>query len=478
MSTSRLALAAVLVAALAAPAGANGRPPGTSTIHFRQGNDSDIVAGMTFGLVISHDGGATWHWMCEKAVGYGGLYDPVYAYSQTGAIFATTFDGLKVNRDGCTFNDMPSGATFVSEDTLGPDHAYYYAAADPMDSKVYKSTDDGATFPVMAMPGMDNDWWDSILPATADASRVYLSGYRFVMKCDANSPSPGMTCTVPTDCQDATHTMGMCESQKDFLLFQSTNGGASYTALPTAGITASVSSAVEFVGTSPTDANVLYARVSVENGTVGDGLYKIRAGTDTSWTKILSKGDTIVFLARGNGDIVAATPTLGAWVSSNQGTTWTQLANPPHINCLAESSAGEVFACTQNYGTPPNIPSDGYGIMKTADLATWTGVLRYQDIAGPVMCNPGTAQQDMCVGSTPTTGVWCGLRQQLGITADPTACPSSDGDGAPDAGSGSGGHPRSSGCCDTSGGTGGPALLLATVVAGTLLLRRRRPKLG
>src|SRR5262245_53416279 len=81
----RFALAATLIGALASPAGANGRAPATSTIHFRQGNDQDVIAGMTFGAVLSHDGGATWQWMCEAAVGYGGMYDPSYQYTASGA---------------------------------------------------------------------------------------------------------------------------------------------------------------------------------------------------------------------------------------------------------------------------------------------------------------------------------------------------------------------------------------------------------
>src|SRR5439155_10159275 len=107
-----IALVGCVVAALGGVAAANGRPPGTSTIHFRQGNEQDIVVGLTFGVIISHDGGTTWHWMCEKAVGYGGMYDPDYSYSSTGAIFATTFDGLKVMRDGCSFDSAPPGRTF------------------------------------------------------------------------------------------------------------------------------------------------------------------------------------------------------------------------------------------------------------------------------------------------------------------------------------------------------------------------------
>ena len=92
----RFGLGLGLVASWCAIAAANGRPAGTSTINFEQGHPDHIAAGMTFGLVLSNDGGATWRWMCEKTVGYGGLWDPDYAYSSSGGLFATTFDGLKV----------------------------------------------------------------------------------------------------------------------------------------------------------------------------------------------------------------------------------------------------------------------------------------------------------------------------------------------------------------------------------------------
>ena len=489
----RFVLAAGVAGALFAggDAGANGRPPAASTIHFKQGSDNDIIVGLTFGLVLSHDGGTTWHWMCEKAVGYGGMYDPDYSYSQSGAIFATTFDGLKVNRDGCTFNATPPGMTFISQDELGPDHALYYAAADSvsMDSKIYKSTDDGMTFPQSASPGQGGDWWQTLIIAPSDASRVYASGYRFVMVCNAQSPMPHKVCQVATDCQDATHPNGMCEGQKQWLLFKSVDGGSAFTALPgnllfsdassAAGLTTSVNSSIDFVGVDHTNANILYARVNLENGTsIGDGIYKIDTSTATTWTRILGKADAISFLARASGDLVAATQTLGAFKSVNGGTSWTTLAGAPHINCLAESAGGVVWACTQNYGAPPNVPSDGYGIMKSTDLATWTGVLKFQDIAGPVMCATGTPQEDMCVGN-PVTGVWCTLKQQLGITSNVIDCSAINPDGPPDAGSGSGsGGNKSKGCCDSGSGGGAPAAVFASLVVATLLIRRRKPKLS
>ena len=94
-----MAVAAIgLVTSVAGAARANGRPPGASTINFRQTHEQDVIAGLTFGAAISHDGGATWHWFCEDAIGYGGMYDPDYAYSRTGKIFATTTPGRMPHR--------------------------------------------------------------------------------------------------------------------------------------------------------------------------------------------------------------------------------------------------------------------------------------------------------------------------------------------------------------------------------------------
>src|SRR5262249_347167 len=146
-----LALCALLAPLVTSgAASANGRAPGTSTIHFRRGMEQDVVAGMSFGLLVSHDGGGTWTWMCEEAIGYGGTYDPDYELSLTGALFATTFMGMKVRRDECTFE--PTGSKFVSAVTQGPDGRLYYGAADspgpgnPGDAKIYHSANDGMTW--------------------------------------------------------------------------------------------------------------------------------------------------------------------------------------------------------------------------------------------------------------------------------------------------------------------------------------------
>lgn len=469
----RSVLAFLGVAALAGTAFANGRPAGTSTINFREGSPQHVIAGMTFGFLRSDDGGTTWKWMCEKAINYGGTFDPDYAYTSSGAIFATTFDGLQVMRDDCTFAAAPSGNTNVSAVQVAPDGDVFYTAADMNDGKIYKSTDDGMTFPTVGSPGANNDWWDSLLVAPSDATRVYLTGYHFIKRCSNNG---SMVCMNANDCGGAPAT---CDSIKVQLLFKSDNGGQTYTPMTQTGLTMSNLSTVDVVGIDPTNKDTVYLHVSIENGTLGDSIYKSTNG-GTSWTKIVTTMDTFGqwFLVRSNGDLIVATQTLGSQKSTNGGTSWTPMPNAPHINCLVENPGDHsVWACTHNFDSP-GIPMDGYGIMKTTDLVNWTGVLRYQDINGVVECAPGTTQHDECVASFQgKPSVWCCLEQQLGITDTSVDCTGTAScDIVPDGAGNDGGntmvHPDKPGCCNAGGSAPGAALLAAGT--GLLLWRRRR----
>jgi MYXO-CTERM domain-containing protein len=443
-----------LVAASVAPAFANGRPAGTSTINFKQGDEQKIAAGMTFGMVESDDGGDTWHWMCESAIRYGGMYDPDYAYTSTGSLFATTFDGALVRRDECNFDPSSFGmGVFVSTLAQGPDGALYFGLAqpanpttsDPGDAKIYKSSDNGMSFPISASIGQVNDWWSSIEVAPSNPQRVYVTGYRLV------------------------------GSGRTFLLFRSDNGGESYTPMGMTGLTPTDNSTIDVVGISKTNPDLVFARVSfLLDGAVSDGIFRSTNGGQT-WEKIVEKDAEIAFAIRANGDFVIGTKSYGVSVARNPGTgavTWEDLAGSPHANCLVENSAGELWACTQNFGSPGTL-SDDAGIMKTTDLVTWTTVLRYQDIVGPLPCATGTLQQDTCVLPDPQTNIsqWCTIRQMYGIDADPTCCPAVV-DGELKACLDPGNKP---GCCDNNA-AGAPGGLLSGLVLGGILLRRRRKR--
>src|SRR5512135_3030485 len=108
----RRALAILML--LSATAHANGRPPAAIALHFSPSSDQELCLQVTFGMLESHDAGATWHWTCEDAIGYNGVYDPDYVISSSGALFATA-SGLQVRRDACSFAQTSLGATQVSQ---------------------------------------------------------------------------------------------------------------------------------------------------------------------------------------------------------------------------------------------------------------------------------------------------------------------------------------------------------------------------
>jgi uncharacterized protein (TIGR03382 family) len=461
-----LALASVLAASGVAQA--NGRPAGTSTINFRQGHEQDIAAGMTFGMVISHDGGATWHWMCEKAVLYGGLFDPDYVYAPSGALFATTFDGSLVNRDGCVFAPIAAfGKKFFSSITQGPDGALLMAAADVPDgmgnlgdAKIYKSTNDGMAFNTGATAGMINDWYNSIEVAPTDATRVYVSGYRL-------------------------GTGGA----RSWQIYRSSNGGTSFTPVTSTGFTTSDNSSIDIVGIKRGAPDTVFVRVSLVDGTTGDAIWR-SDNAGQSWTKIFPTTanpvkDEMSFVVRANGDIVVGTRNSGAFVARGPtNATWETLAGAPHINCLVENTAGEVWACTQNFAVP-GTPSDDAGIMKTTNLTSWTKVLRYQDIQAPVECPAGTRQHDQCVydcpdvtyndnpASCPNTSptAWCVLKNQLGVTSTTIACPAANDNTTPPTADVT--TKDKPGCCSASS-DGAPAAMALSLWVGMVILRRRR----
>ena len=443
---SRFVLVGACLAALATEVLANGRPPQTSTINFRPGMPSTIAAGTSFGLLISKDNGATWRWMCEDSLPYGGMYDPDYEIMSSGTLFATTFDGLKVNRDGCVFASTVLAPPepelkFFSSIARASDNTFYAASADPTDGNVYKSTDDGMSFTPLPPPGQLNDWWQSMEVAPTDPERIYLSGYRFVVVPDAGT-------------------------KKEFLLFTSTTGGASWTPLPLTDLVAMSNSTIEIAGISKTDPLHVFARVTLEDNAIADGIYESTNGGQ-NWTKILTKMGSIALVVRKNGDIVAGTQTQGVFKRANGETTWTELTGAPHVNCLVENADGEVWACTQNYGNP-QIPMDGYGIMKSTDLVTWTPVMKYQDIYEPVTCPMDTLQYMKCDRpmATGAPAGWCGLCDQLGC--DPKRSCLAEVDGPPK-------KDEKGGCCET-GDSSAPGALAAGALVGIVLSRRRKKR--
>src|SRR5579859_2266781 len=86
---------------------ANGRFPASSQIVVSPTDPELVVLRATYALLVSHDRGCNWDFLCEGAVGYLGQEDPFLGLTP-GAALAATFEGLKVSPDqGCSWGPAP-----------------------------------------------------------------------------------------------------------------------------------------------------------------------------------------------------------------------------------------------------------------------------------------------------------------------------------------------------------------------------------
>lgn len=432
-------VAAVVAAGAARPADANGRFPRSVKLVVRPGHPEEMTLGMTFGLLVTKDDGAHWRWVCESAIGFTGTFDPDYEVTPSGALFATTFRGMNVTRDGCHWTGMPAPLLqkYVSAVAVGPDGAIYAGASDPDDSHIYKSTDDGQTFVATGALGAAGDWWSTIEVAPGDPQRIYVTGFR---------------------------SMGGSPRQR--LMFRSRDGGQSWTELPTTALAGNNDSDLQVAAISPLDPDRVILRMTLTGPALQETLYlsenagTVAAGGPT-WAKVFEVEDNIPgVVVRADGTVWVSTPFKGLQRSTDGGRTFTVVAGVGYEGrCLTERSDGVLFMCAND------LPPDARSLTSspTGAAGTWIPRLRYADIAGPVDCAAGTLQKDECEGL-----LWCGLKDQLGVTTDIVACASAV-DAGIDAGTVS---PPEKSCCDTGGGP--PTLEPALILLGLALPRARR----
>lgn len=439
-----LALAVALAAAAAAPAHANGRFPTSTNVFTRPGDADDIYLALTFGMMLSHDDGGHFYWVCESNIGYGGDFDPKYAIAADGTIYATTYQGLRVSRDGgCSFEtateDQPDGpgkigAIWVDAIDLDATGAVWVGTAENgVTNAVFRSTDAGHTFARMGLEST-TAWWKSVQVAPSDAQRVYVTGYQV-------APST------------------------EVFFYRSTNGGTDFTALSLTGVALGGNPLVLVEGVDPADPQIVYLRSVAAAGPTKDQIYRSIDGGE-SWTMVLESTDTLrAFTIRGNGDVVAGSvlsddPERGCtFRSTDRGVTFTACEHGPKLACVDERAAdGELFGCGTNWDP------DVFTLGRSEDAETWQHVVRFHELAGPLQCAAGTPQHDVC-----ELRQWPQIREQFQVSG-PT-----DG-GLPaqvDAGLPPG--DKSPGCCDSSGG-GAATVVIVCAVGALLFWRGRRRK--
>ena len=431
-----LAFASLLVGVQLAHA--NGRGVQTVSIHPQPGDPNTLYLATTFGLLVSHDEGCTFHWMCEQSVGYGGVWDPNYAIGSDGTIFATTFDGLRVSRDGgCTFTTAtselaPNDPTRIADiwiDALdiGPTGEIWVGTAETGHTNdVFVSLDNGVSFQSRGMLSPEI-WWKSVKIAPSNPAHVYITGYQV-----AGTPVA--------------------------YFYRTTNGGMMWTPSPLANVMYASTPVLRVKAVDAIDPNLVYMVSEGANPPTGDRLYRSTDG-GTTFAEVLATPASIHdVVIRDAQRVMVVTQVKGtssvmggpAFESSDGGLTFSQLLSAPLLACLAKrDSDGVLFGCGANW------EPDFKAVARSNDGVNWEKVWRFVEIAGAVKCAEGTVQHDTCdVSLWDCPACQTDLKRQFG--AKGPAC----GPVMPDAFE----PPPKKGCCDGSGGAQAGVLWLLVLV--------------
>lgn len=146
MGTVRGSRAVLCASLLAFGSGsyANGRFPSAGHVVVRA---SSIVVRSTLGLFVSRDGGASFAWVCEEALGYRGSWDPPVSLAGSGTLVGLP-DGLLRGADDCAFERVAEAdGDLVLDLATSPDGARVVAAVEgSRGARVLVSRDGAARF--------------------------------------------------------------------------------------------------------------------------------------------------------------------------------------------------------------------------------------------------------------------------------------------------------------------------------------------
>ncbi len=371
-----------MLAAIVANTGtarANGRFPESNQIAFTEHDPNLVLLRVTFGLLISHDRGKTFQWVCEQSIGYSGVEDPMYTVTPSNAIIGTTYQGLSISRDnacGWTFAGGELDQQVFIDLTTNPHDAknvFVFASSyDRQDdagqilfsSKIWETKDEGQTFTQVGPPIDPTLIGYTIDLTKTDANRLYATAVR------DPATAPKGVLLVSTD-------LGKTWKEEAVPLLE--NERQLYIA-----------------AVDPNDAERVYLRTSagVDKPTRLILREAMDGGQPTQRTVYTATAALLGFALTPDGSkVYVGGPKDGIKVASTQDFVF-QKKSDIEVQCLALSDQG-LWACsTERVGFIAGLSTD--------EGATFEPRVRFCDIGGPLTsCGPGTPTNDRCAPNWP-----------------------------------------------------------------------------
>ncbi|MBX3226370.1 MAG: hypothetical protein KIT84_44535 [Labilithrix sp.] len=445
--------AALALVAASGDARANGRFPESNQIVFGKNEPDLVLVRVTFGILVSHDRGQTFDWVCETSIGYTGVEDPMYTVTPSGRYIGSTFQGLTMTSDkACNWA------------LVGTPQPYIDLAANPNDaqnvialSTVYKGQDDAGNVKFASSVAETKDegsTWSDIGPplddtilghtldfTASDPDRLYVTAIRY------NGSTP----------------VG--------LLYTSKDRGKSWSeqVVPLTG----TERAVYIAAVDPLDAEIVYLRTTNNPDKPGRVILRERnpSGDDGVFRTIFTGLAPLegFALTPDGKKVYVGSPLDGVWVASTADFQFTQKSKV-EVKCLALHGE-ELWACSnEKIGFIAGVSKD--------DGATFTSMLNFCKIRGPLSCPAGSTTETQC------PALWAAQRDVLGCdgtTPNPEGGAFTDGGGfqPPSNGDNAGGG----GSCDCQAvlppsgwSTAGGTLACALGAAAALFRRRARDR--
>jgi MYXO-CTERM domain-containing protein len=365
---------------------ANGRFPAANQLVLVPGNPSVMWLRTTFGMLTSTDGGAHFHFVCERAIGLSDNVDPPIAATAAGTILAGTTRGLATSTDGgCGWGKVgaaadPIAGRVITDVTVPPDRPHqalalsstYASSTDAgvstFSSQLFISSDDAATFTAVGAPLDPTVVYETVEVAASQPGRVYVSGARL-----AAASAPG-------------------------LMFVSDDGGAHFIerAVP---YNPTLRDRLPFLAAvDPANPDRVYVR------TLGDlgGRLLVSDDAGQSFRVVYSGGAITGFALSPDGKkVFFGGASDGLYRADSVALVPQKVADLP-ILCLTATS-DRLFACSS--------PAVGFDLGASSDDgATFTPVLAFED-ADAVSC-PADAPGASCATD------WAALKQSNNWGAD------------------------------------------------------------